>query len=337
MIEKNLYINDSSSIDLYIVGYKSMGESIIINIDNQIVGVIDSYQNKTLFKTKDLIDTFGKKTLDFICWSHPDMDHTKGLSYLVDNYISKETLFLIPEGISAVEILSEIDYKKNVHHEFVKVLTSIREKIEDYNIVSVNHFSSIFRVNLIDIESDRNAELAIEAFSPISSLVRELGIKNYSNVLQDKNLYKENNVYSIGLSINLRLNGKITKIILNSDIEDNTIKKMNPNKTINIFNNANIFKIPHHSSKSTECLFVENILTNIQHACTTSYKRHGLPDKEILDKYCKISNGTIVSRTDLFEDEYGIIHYNIPILRHNIEDIKVTYDGAAGKYEIEKE
>lgn len=333
---RDLYLDNNAYLDLYVIGYESMGESIIINIDNKFIGVIDCYKTNNDFITKELLDNMNKKYLDFICWSHPDLDHTIGLSdlfYLVDK---ENTVFILPEGLSAKEILSKVNYKKDesIHNEFIKLLSLVRENIVDYNVVSANQGSQIYKFGLKLKGDDEEAIITISSFAPISNLVRNLGIKNYEKIINGKKLDRESNIYSIGLKVDLQYRGKLTKILLCSDIEDETINNMHPISRQLTFEDSHIFKIPHHCSTSSKVIIESNIVKSIDFACTTSYRKHSLPNIDLLKEYCNINDNIRVCRTDNFSGKCGYVHYKIPVFNSEIDKTEVIYKGAAGEYRI---
>jgi beta-lactamase superfamily II metal-dependent hydrolase len=111
ILEKNLYI------ELYLIGYKNIGESIVFLIycDSRVVysGVIDSYEQE-MNKAVEILERNNVNSLDFICWTHPDEDHSIGIDTLIEKYASENTTIYIPECING----SEYSYNERVKSTF---------------------------------------------------------------------------------------------------------------------------------------------------------------------------------------------------------------------------
>ena len=110
----------------------------------------------------------------------------------------------------------------------------------------------------------------IRSFAPDSNLLASLKIKDRFDM---------GNIYSIGLIINV---GHFY-IILAGDVENRTIKCI-PDFSLDIANQIDYIKIPHHSSL-TASGFVDRLndldITAPAVATTTVYRIHKLPNKEI--------------------------------------------------------
>ena len=79
-------------VETYIIGYKNEGESVLffVRADGGISfsGLIDCFRLRDIDKINDILKENGVKKLDFICWTHPDLDHSKGLKDIIQNYAS---------------------------------------------------------------------------------------------------------------------------------------------------------------------------------------------------------------------------------------------------------
>lgn len=83
-----VYFEKKLLIETYIIGYKSQGESILffIRTDGGISfsGLVDCFYLKDIDKVRDILEGNKISTLDFICWTHPDWDHSKGLENIIE-------------------------------------------------------------------------------------------------------------------------------------------------------------------------------------------------------------------------------------------------------------
>ena len=72
--------------------------------------------------------------LDFICWTHPDFGHSKGLKDIIDMYASEKTSIWIPEGIDAKNNLQSKEVQKLF--EYLRECTT--NIVSEYNVYSVS-------------------------------------------------------------------------------------------------------------------------------------------------------------------------------------------------------
>ncbi|OPD34207.1 hypothetical protein AL713_02285 [Clostridium botulinum] len=342
----NILVTEDEYITLYVIGYEDQGESIILTIgNNKFAGVIDCYKTSKEFITKKILKELNVKYLDFICWTHIDWDHTYGISQL-GKYINKDTAFILPEGITSRQIHNLINRKdiEEYHKKEYNKIYEMINNIDDDLLFSVNQTSfHIYNFSLVVAGTDKRYDFVINVFSPISGIVRqcvdaEIQIFYDSITTQDgnktlnKNWYEEpnktNNLYSVGLKVEIINDDDVVSICLCGDLDNKTIETMKENKRNLIFNKNTLIKIPHHGSQSADKLFDMNCIEEFQYAVTTSYKKK-LPVKGILDKYKSKSTGA-VSQTKLHKGSFGVVKYNI--LLKDLKVLKPEYENSAGEY-----
>ena len=56
---------------------------------------MDCFYLSEVDKIKEILDKNNVEKLDFICWTHPDFDHSKGLRNVIDEYMSQKTMIWI--------------------------------------------------------------------------------------------------------------------------------------------------------------------------------------------------------------------------------------------------
>lgn len=331
---KNLFIKEKDNIDLYIIGYKSMGESIILNIANQFVGVIDCYRTQSEFVTLDILEYLRKTTsfdkLDFICWTHADLDHTKGLSQLF-KYVGDETAFIMPQGISYKELCCEINPEDVDGKEYKTIFELIEEKIIGYNYVTVQDHSCLYNFNLGVDGLDVVYKVQIDTFAPTSRLTKENSIKSIKDIVEgNKKLHEKPNLYSVGLKIRIGSEEGPITICLSGDINNTTLQAMHPANVKNIFDNNVVLKIPHHGSPKSDEFIRLGHLTNFHHAVTTTYSPKSLPDEDLLKSYKNACPKGVVCHTGKGTESFGITCYKIPIIDPLKEDIVPVHTGGSG-------
>lgn len=308
--DKVYFIKDSLCIETYIIGYKSQGESILffILVDGVVCfsGVVDCYCVGDINITELKLREKGISTLNFLCWTHPDLDHSKGMDRLVENYTDKNTKIWIPENVD----ISKATCGGKLKDFFEMLRNGVCE--DRYTVYSVSD-----NKNLMYYESycfKKGVEtfpLKIKSYAPNSSVVRLLNYeKNFTS-----------NLYSVFLEISL----KDTNILLTGDTMDETIKQI-PKRYLN--KHIHILKIPHHGSESSCELYRALEQQKIDVSCATVYRlgKTSLPKDKVLKEYkkrseCLYCTGKINPGKEC--DKYGVV--------------VILTDVIANKYHIEEE
>lgn len=288
-------VENSLSIEINVIGYKTQGESIVlfIRVDSNIVfsAVIDSYSYKNINKTMEILKNNKVKQINYLCWTHPDEDHSKGLNEIIKKYVNSNTLINIPENIEVS------DY--NCSSETVKIFDLLKDNLKlskknRYRVYTVSDFKDIlvYEKNLKINYHEKEYVIEIKSIAPNSNLIREeLRLDTFNK-----------NKHSIAL---LFYFGNLI-FLFGGDMENSTIRQFNKTKIPASFD---FIKIPHHGSDSSTALldFIEKV--NI--SCTTSYIKgcSNNPNKCVMKRYkdisehvystCNIDNG--------YKGDFGII------------------------------
>ncbi|MED1863959.1 MBL fold metallo-hydrolase [Fictibacillus nanhaiensis] len=329
--DEAIHISKNAFLDLYVIGYKSMGESIVLNLDNQFIGIVDSYKTVSSFITKQILDKL-ERNVDFICWTHTDEDHTKGLSELLEsNFITENTRLFLPEGITKKEIKSylEMDSEK----EYTKVFKMLNNS-SNLNVESANENTLLYSFPLI--QGDKQFSFYLESFAPLSQIVRNLELASIKHLFDSDNLslHQNPNFFSVGLKLTITSQGFAPfTVCLAGDVDNHTIESMKDKNKSRIFSENVILKIPHHCSKNSDLLIKEGLIKNFDFAVTTGYKRgrSNLPDKYVLDEYKKIAarNAGKLSSTALrVNHDFGVVFYRLK-LSHLTRKVRVRNLGNA--------
>ncbi|MEG2246655.1 MAG: hypothetical protein RSC84_04320 [Peptostreptococcaceae bacterium] len=301
MRRKNIILRDKLIIDIYLIGYKNIGESLIFIIycDERIVysGVVDSYeqeQNKTI----EILKENNIDKLNFICWTHPDEDHSIGIDTLLEDYTDINTKVILPEGIDG----EEYSYNERIKNTFNQINENlISRKNDRFKVYSASD-NKILECFMFDRGIKGKEEFKIVSIAPNTMITR----RNKFNTTLKKN------DYSIALILTL---GSFT-VLLSGDIENKTIDKFDYFYIPEIID---YIKTPHHTSDSSDKLI--NFLdenSKCEVACTTVYKKGkvNLPKKEVIEKYKKLVKNfycTDSNKKD-YKDKYGIIKISCDII-----------------------
>lgn len=340
MIERDdIFINDDDKIEIYVVGYKKRGESIIISIGDKFIGVIDCYRKRNLFLTKEILQSKGR-SVDFLCWTHSDWDHSFGLSEL-NEFFDEHTHFIVPSGFQAKEFRSFLESDKNRNYqyeEYSKILNMLDQvDYERYHTANQDSYYYTFSLKKKGSGNENDEyEVKIYAFSPISKKVKEHNCNHIQSIYdKDKHWYVnmnvDNNLFSIGLMVVVKCKATTHRICMTGDLNNETILAMGQKRREDLFLKNTFLKIPHHGSENSNEIFNlgEKKKMQFNYSACTSFKSRGgtLPLDTMIEEYkkCGIVHKTNVK--DLYG--YGVIKYEIPIIGD--DEIKVSLRGDAAQ------
>lgn len=310
--------------EVYVIGTYASGEcsALLLYINNSVryTIVIDSCERDLDKLRKYVFEPKGITSVDFICWTHPHEDHTKGITKLIKEYSSKDTILLTPielyrakekltrASIRAFSSIENIGFDgEEYEHLEDGILSETKEYVEIENLrktgykginIDTSECKLIYNSYYKDGIS-KKATMSIEAYAPIKDvLTRNSSIDKLNN-----------NDFSIVLSVDI--NG--SKFIFGSDIENISISKIK--ERCDIFQNVMFAKIPHHGGKSGKG-FIDLIEDDNNPKCyvTTVYSNTNKtnPCKDILDLYKK-RNGNVYCtnekhfKTEKQAEDFGIV------------------------------
>lgn len=305
-------------IKVFIIGYKKRGESIVIlftdkSTNNVIYSiVIDSFKHNNVNKTIDILNLYGINSINMLCWSHPDLDHTWGIDELLKSYCEDKTKIILPFALSDPSFNSYKHNKRDKEYlEYIFSLNKISQQTCISSSVAPNEFSRIDSLNIMDAVD--KISVTIDTLSPHSTYVNYL-ITTKGKI--DKNQ----------LSTVLFITVNSYKFVFCSDIENDAIRNLNKSA----FNNPILIKIPHHGSPtSDEILSIMDTSLANTIGCSTVYHRHKLPNTSIMNRYsgcCAQVDCTGTNATNLF----GIVEYSFDLFEYMTCD--VIYHGHASNY-----
>lgn len=301
-MKKEIYfLGNKLYLEIIMVGYKYQGESLIISLkDSRSVplwtGVIDCYKNRninfTCEKLKEM--NYGKKSIDLLMITHPDEDHIKDISNIINNFTDNSTIYIMPDFINSnikdtkdIQTIKECICKRYETHESGQ-----------YNNIFYNR--NINESNLcwkfIGNDNKRHV-LKIETYLPTDSI---MSMSRYHNP-QQKNEYS--------LFVNLIIDNQIN-FVFSGDCLDYSLKLLDE-EDFNKMKNTLYFKIPHHGSKETK--FIKEIIKNeniiLTSTAVCAYRKDVTDNKilEFYNNYCK--DCVSVTAKDDSKYEYGILKH----------------------------
>ncbi len=298
-----------------IIGYKKQGESILffIKADGKICysGLIDCYSTSNLNIVDKLLKENEVKCLDFICWTHPDADHSNGFEVIFNKYVDSYTLIWIPEYSMMKDELCSI----GARHLFDELKKCLRSRNQKYNVYTTSDYKDLlyYGKSIEFRHGVTNYSLSIKSYTPNS---------NHLNRQYVDNVFIKNDC-SIMLAVEL---GNVVELFT-GDIENPTIEDLPENV---YFDLLHVLKIPHHGSSTSDRLF--DHFTKCDVSCSTVYRngKVNLPSTGILDQYVKVSDrvyctGSIDGTNE--NQEYGVVRIETNILQ-NTSNVKLVGNAA---------
>ena len=301
------------------IGYHDQGESVVffIKTDGMVAytGLVDCYKTEEQNAVKMVLEKEQIKKVDFVCWTHPHDDHTRGLDEIWKEYCTKETCFCCSDIIEAdLELYSK--EAKMLFESIADVHTS--SKREKMKIMYLKDATQVERLRCVG--NAKQYEFRIQRFAPNSARLAERLIENKD---------QKGNEYSIRLFLFL---GQYS-IMLAGDVENPTMRRIADS---DVEYPVDYIKIPHHGSMSASFLpekMRELDLLPPGIAASTLFRIHRLPREEAFAKYynwgCKeiYLTGNMEGERDTVG--YGIVKTTFDILEKSEYDIETKLIGDA--------
>lgn len=327
--KNTILVNSKLYIDIYLIGYRVEGESIIFVIytDDKInyVGVIDSYEIDGEHITMRILQELNIERIDLLCWTHPDKDHSLGIDKLLE-LVDKNSKIVIPSGMERIKEQLKDDILSNYNE-----INKIAEKKQNYSVIEVMQDTKLDKKRVYEYINIKpiDYEFNITALSPHSSIIIKRSLS------QAKKL--KMNDYSIAFYIDL---GGFN-FLFAGDIETQTLERID---CYDIPESYEYVKIPHHSSETSEEIFNTIFTESTENymACTTTATVGGtnLPNEKIIERYktctkevyCTDNHMSFLDKEidNNINDEKGVIYCRFDILNGG-EKIDTKLFGSAIK------
>lgn len=309
-------------LNVYLIGYKNQGESIILEFEDSswgksLCGVIDCYKYNDRNITLEILKEKNISNLEFVFWTHPDDDHSKGLEEILNEYSPPRLSFLgVSGGLSTTEVYKSISEDDNDY--MVQIFSKINDSLDDLqaDFHNIHHNTRIFKMPFS--LNSQTIDFSIRPFAPLCAICTKEKIKLFKDIINEESYSTElKNKISLGLLIEFN-NRKIclTGDIINSGlVGDNYLIRLKE-----LFSDIDFFKIPHHGGRTSDIFLSLLSSTNakskaINIAGVTKYNKAN-PNMEIIDRYKKKSNEVYCTSNIINEDkneaDYGILKLKIP-------------------------
>lgn len=297
---KSFFIeNENLRLFIYVVGYPEMGESQIIVIKDVVSnviyfsGVVDCYVHDGLNETENTLSNLGITELDFLCWTHPDADHSVGLSDIVRRFCTVKTSIFLSEGIngSANDLIT---YNQEARDFFDAIANNNANRHYNVNSVTVSPGNGSTLVQMKFSTLTYAIKFSITSIAPISAIARR---RILSESLHDKN--------DISAALIVEL-GEI-KLLLAGDVLNSTINQFDTD----YLSGLTYIKTPHHTSTSSDRLLYKldqvEEFEKVPITCTTGYRKHDLPSEVLIEKYKSYTESFYSTCDSNGSHEFGMV------------------------------
>lgn len=327
-----ILITNNAIVNIYLIGYKHQGESIVIEINDDLLkkpicGIIDCFKSNNLNKTLEILKEKNIDELRFVFWSHPDNDHSFGLEEILEKFNKNILIVGVSEGISCKEIISSINNEDTNSADYMKKifrnLAEISRKIED-GFISINHATRRLNIDFC-LKNGEKRLFSIEPIAPFSHKCREESIKLFTHIINnDKQSEIRKNKISTGFIFSI---GEYKACFTGDMINESLPKGKSAERFRNKLKSIDVLKIPHHGGMSSD-KFIGFLPKSFELAGVTRYNDTN-PSPEIIKRY---KNKTrVYSTSDINmqnnNNQYGIIKVTIPF--DNTKEIQTKLIGNA--------
>lgn len=330
--KNKILVNKKLYIDIYLIGYRVEGESIIFIIytDDKVdyVGVIDSYEVDGDNTTIEILDKLNIERIDLLCWTHPDKDHSLGIDKLLD-LVDRDSNIVIPYGLERIKQ----QLKPNILANYNKI-NQIAKLRQNYSVIEVMQDTKLNKKRVyeyIDVKP-MDYEFNITALSPHSSIIKKRSLSEAKELKM--------NDYSIAFYMGLG----VCDFLFAGDIEKQSLERI---YTEDIPESYEYVKIPHHASETSEeifsTIFTEETINEMACTTTATVGRTHLPNKKIIkmyksctkEVYCTDNHMSFIDTKmgDDTNNDKGVIYCRFDILNGG-KKINTKLYGSAIKIEL---
>ena len=329
IMERYISTRSNLLIEVFIIGYPERGESIIVFLrdsqDDSVMYslVIDCFQSGAQNKTADILKAnhIDTSKLNMLVWSHPDYDHTHGLQSVLSDYCDENTHVVLPNDLNGEIWVKVTDY--NIEDK--PIIDQIYKQAKSSFTIDSALASNYLVHPLEEIHLNEQCEpstshprkelkVQINALSPHSTRINQL--------LGSRASLKKNDL-SVAIDIVVG-NGDGYHFLFMSDIEKDDIELLDTS----VLYEPLLIKIPHHTSQTSANL-LDHVVINRENfkplTCTTTYKTQGLPNVELLKRYCSISKQTDCTGFATKDKTFGVIHYIFDLYKKH--EVAISHEG----------
>lgn len=323
---------DNLTISLFVIGYKNIGESIIVLLrDSTDLGekiimsmVVDCYETVDLNVVREVLKKHSVSKLDFVCWTHPHCDHSMGIDRLINDFFHNDIVIFTPKfyypNLTSDLLKGESMKADKIFNSIWNLVDKHKNVKEIWRTISANgdYSTNVYPMRIIPNDIAESKDLTFRFLTP-------LGYRTDCYATAGKQFNKPN---ELSISFLMSLDGY--DFYFGGDTENEHANGIESE----IIKNMRWIKVPHHCSRGAINI-ANNLGPRLDFAVSTVYTSSGLPAKEIQNIYAKEAPLHMTQLDEIndyqLNSEYGIVQYDYHFKKNEaIVDI-FTY-GNAGQY-----
>lgn len=288
---------DSLHLDVYTIGYKDEGESLLLLLcDGKKIlhsAMTDCYCIDGYNHADVILNDLEVKNIDAFVWTHPDRDHSTGIEPFLEKYdFNAEARIFIPAGISG-EII-DTDEAKNA----LKYITNKYNRNRRYDIkyVSLNtgEFCQLMKFRIKERKTSRIVDYMFTFILPNADIVARRSNTDGNVLLNDFSIF-----YIVTFNDQ--------NYLFCGDLSKQNVQFIEKDWLENVV----FVKIPHHGSTTLgnfQGKLISAGVNDVISTCTT-FKPKQLPDDNVLRSYKGISKAIFCTgkNEDFPKYNYGCV------------------------------
>lgn len=311
MIEHTFDLDSLDDVEfrIYTIGYSRQGEVILTLIceKNKIIYSVltDSFQkqSRNIKKYNVLDDVFlqyENPRIDIFIWTHPDLDHSIGIQYVLDTYDSgrNATVFL-PDGLDRKDKYEICGKAKDA---FVYLKDNYFKKERGLPIsVSTNEERKIIKLRLKERLTGAAVNVDFWFVAPSGEIILKRTAQETLFTINEMSI-----VYAVNL------NGQ--NFLFTGDFEGKNIRLMGTDH----MESVRFLKIPHHASFRSKAIVDKLLQLHTANIVQTVTQKGKTPDKEELSQYLKLGKVYVASDDTKQGNQSGYV-----LTRYGVKDVNL--------------
>lgn len=310
---------DSLHLDVYTIGYKEEGESLLLLLcDGKNIlhsTMTDCYCIGDYNHANTILDDLEIKNIDAFVWTHPDSDHSTGIEPFLGKYdASADARIFIPAGLGS-EII-DTDEAKNALTYITNKYNRNRRYNIDYVSLNSGEFRQLMRFRIKEKTTSRQVDYMFTFILPNADIVARRSNNDCKVLMND---------YSIFYIVTFN----DQNYLFCGDLSKQNVQFINEDWLEDVV----FVKIPHHGSKTINNFrgkLVSREAKDVICTCTT-FKSKQLPDESVLNAYKDISKAVFCTgkNEEKPQNNFGCV---LNVFNANMKDGVSQCMGNAYKY-----
>lgn len=311
MIDRTIDLDSLDQVEfrIYTIGYSRQGESILALLceNDRIIHSIltDSFQKqskgvKVYNVLDDIFSQYQNPRIDLFIWSHPDLDHSVGIQYVLDTFdAARNTFVFLPEGLDRKDKYELCGLAKDA---FAYLNTHYIRKNQALPIsVSSKEERRIVKLKLKEHITGASVNVDFWFLAPSGEIILKRSAQETSFTINEMSI-----VYAVNL------NGQ--NFLFTGDFEGKNVKMMGTDH----MELLRFLKIPHHASSRSRATVDKLLQLNTGNVVQTVTQKGRTPDTDELKDYLKLGKVYVASDDTKQGHQYGYV-----LTRYGVKDVNL--------------